>query len=144
MFPGGPPATVDVPRLVSLALLVSGDHVLVLRRPPDGPLPNQWEFPGGKVEFGEHPWDALRRELREELNLRMKGGRLFGLYSHVYDLAGQRVHYVLVAYRCAIARSRVRETEARRWATVAQLRRWPVVPGSRAIVADLGRRRRIT
>ena len=65
----GPPDIVDAPRLVAVGLLISRDRVLVLRRRRDGPLPNQWEFPGGKVEFGEHPWDALRRELREELNL---------------------------------------------------------------------------
>lgn len=140
----GPPDVVDVPRLVAVALLISGDRVLVVRRPPDRPFPHQWEFPGGKVEFGEHPWDALRRELREELNLRVTRGRFFGIYSHVYDLGGQRVHYVLVAYRCRVARSNVRERETRRWVTPAQLRRWPVVPGSRPIVADLARRREIT
>ncbi|HEY5605564.1 MAG TPA: NUDIX domain-containing protein [Thermoplasmata archaeon] len=131
----------DVPRLVAVALLASGDRILLLRRPDDGPLPGQWEFPGGKVEFGEHPWDALRRELREELALRVARGALFGIYSHVYDLPGQRVHYVLVAYHCPIRRDRVRETANRTWAAVRDLGRWPIVLGSRPILADLQRRR---
>lgn len=131
----------DAPRLVAVALLTSGDRVLVERRPPDGPLPDQWQFPGGKVEFGEHPWDALRRELREELGLAVGKGTLFGVYSHVYDLEGTRVHYVLVAFRVVTARARVPERDDLRWVSPRTLRSWPVVPGSRPIVADLARGR---
>ncbi len=132
----------DVPRVVSVAVLTSAGRVFVMRRPPSEPLPDMWQFPGGKVEFGEHPWDALRREIHEELGLRIRRGHLFGIYSHVYDLEGLREHYVLVAYRVPLARSRVRENMSRRWVTVEGLRRLPVLPGSRPIVADLSRRRR--
>jgi 8-oxo-dGTP pyrophosphatase MutT (NUDIX family) len=93
------------------------------------------------VEFGEHPWDALRREVREELGLEITRGTLFGLYSHVYDLEGLRAHYVLAAYRVPAQRGRVPEAEDRRWASVSELGRLPVLPGSRPIVADLVRRR---
>jgi 8-oxo-dGTP diphosphatase len=137
-----PPVHVDVPRIVSVALLISREQVLLLQRPDDGPLPGQWEFPGGKVEFGEHPWDALRRELREELHVRLSRGDLFGIYSYVYDLEGTRVHYVLAAYLCPIQRARIRETPSRKWAVIRDLPSWPVVLGSRPIVADLRRRRR--
>ena len=51
----GPPDIVDAPRLVAVGLLISRDRVIVLRRQWDGPLPNQWEFPGGKVEFASIP-----------------------------------------------------------------------------------------
>ncbi len=130
---------VDVPRLVALAILSSGSRVLLVQRPDDGPLPGLWQFPGGKVEFGEHPWDALRREIREELGLRIARGPLFGLYSYVYDMEGQRVHYVLAAYRVRIPRVKVKEKEGLRWVSLEDLHRWPVVPGSKSIVADLVR-----
>ena len=136
------PRPVDVPRLVAIALLTNGPQVLLTQRPTTGPLPGLWEFPGGKVEFGEHPWEALRRELREELDLGVASGRFFGLYSHVYDLGDHKAHYVLVAYRVRVARSRIPEKEGRRWVRVGELRRWPVVPGSKPIVEDLVRRRR--
>jgi len=130
---------VDVPRLVALGIFISGSRVLMERRPAEGPLPGLWQFPGGKVEFGEHPWDALRREIREELGLRIPHGSLFGLYSHVYDLEGQRVHYVLVAYRVRVPRAKVEEDESLRWVSRRALERLAVVPGSRPIVADLTR-----
>ncbi len=131
----------DGPRLVALGILTSGARVLMEQRPPAGPLPGLWQFPGGKVEFEEHPWDALRRELREELALSIRNGRLFGVYSHVYDLEGQRVHYVLVAYRLRVPKASVRETGSVRWIARSDLLRLPVVPGSRPIVADVVRGR---
>ena len=129
----------DAPRLVALGILVSGSRVLMERRPAEGPLPGLWQFPGGKVEFGEHPWDALRREIREELGLRIPHGSLIGLYSHVYDLEGQRVHYVLVAYRVRVPNAKVAESESLRWVPRRDLSRLAMVPGSKPIAAELAR-----
>jgi mutator protein MutT len=131
---------VDVSCVVALGILSSGSCVLLEQRPDDGPLPGLWQFPGGKVEFGEHPWDALRREIREELGFRIVGSSLFGLYSYVYEIAGRRIHYVLVVYRLRVLRAKVKETRGLRWVSLSDLRRWPVVPGSKPIVADLIRR----
>lgn len=140
MDPEGVPQAVDLPRLVAIGILTSGSRVLVTRRPTGGPMPGMWEFPGGKVEFGEHPWEALRREIREELGIRIDAGQLFGVYSHVYNLEGSKAHYVLVAYRVRLPRAKVRPTEDRQWVPTAELGRWPVVPGSKPIAVDLAGR----
>ncbi len=55
--------------LVSAAVLLHGDRVLLTRRPPEAPLGGLWEFPGGKLEDGESPEEALSREIREELGI---------------------------------------------------------------------------
>ncbi len=92
------------------------------------------------MEFGEHPWDALRRELDEELSLRIARGTFFGIYSHVYDIEGEEAHYILVAYHVRVARSRVTERGDRRWVTLQELHRLPILAGSRPIVAELAKR----
>src|SRR3982750_2264972 len=52
---------------VVAALIESGGRILICQRRQDHAHPLKWEFPGGKVEEGENPADALRRELDEEL-----------------------------------------------------------------------------
>jgi 8-oxo-dGTP diphosphatase len=64
-------------RLVVAALIVRAGQVLICQRRPDQPMALQWEFPGGKIEPGESPEQALVRELNEELGITAKiGGRV--------------------------------------------------------------------
>jgi len=53
--------------LVAAAVIFDGDRVLACRRSPDKAAGGKWEFPGGKVEDGELPEEAVRREISEEL-----------------------------------------------------------------------------
>lgn len=74
--------------LVAAAALVDADHrVLIAKRPEGKAMAGLWEFPGGKVEIGERPEDALLRELREELAIETKTACLAPLTfaSHGYD-----------------------------------------------------------
>lgn len=56
---------------VVCAIIERGGYVLAARRGPDMRHPWKWEFPGGKVEAGESPKEALKRELAEELSVRV-------------------------------------------------------------------------
>lgn len=67
------------------AVLVRDGLVLSARRGPTMSLPGMWEFPGGKVEPGESPQEALRRELEEELLCRVSVGNHVETTSHEYD-----------------------------------------------------------
>ena len=61
---------------VAAALIRRGDRILVSQRLTGKPDPLKWEFPGGKLEQGESPEAALERELREELGIETRTGRL--------------------------------------------------------------------
>jgi 8-oxo-dGTP diphosphatase len=57
---------------------------LLCQRPLGGWGAGKWEFPGGKLEVGEHPAAALQRECREELNVEVEVGPVVELVSHTY------------------------------------------------------------
>lgn len=75
-------------RLVVAALILRGDEVLICQRRPDQPMALQWEFPGGKMEAGETPEQALRRELQEELGIDATIGVRVTHIRHTYRNGG--------------------------------------------------------
>jgi 8-oxo-dGTP diphosphatase len=77
--------------LVSAAVLVEAGRVLVTRRREGTHLAGAWEFPGGKVEPGEDPREALRRELREELAIDVAVGEIVDVTFHRYENADKAV-----------------------------------------------------
>jgi 8-oxo-dGTP diphosphatase len=62
--------------------------ILICQRKKDQPLPLKWEFPGGKVEPGEEPMAALRRELSEELGIEAEVGEQIIRFQHAYKNGG--------------------------------------------------------
>ena len=68
------------------AIIVDGTKVLAARRGAEMSLPGMWEFPGGKIEAGETPREALIRELQEELLCTAEIGHEVVSTRHEYDL----------------------------------------------------------
>ncbi len=69
---------------VVAALIVRGEEVLCCQRTEYQALPLKWEFPGGKIEAGEQPPEALVRELEEELGIRAEIGAKVAQLHHRY------------------------------------------------------------
>lgn len=74
----------NIPIDVAAALLFRDGKILIAQRNADSHLGGLWEFPGGKREPGETFEQCLVRELREELGVEVKTGRLFEEITHVY------------------------------------------------------------
>jgi 8-oxo-dGTP diphosphatase len=69
---------------VVAALIFKHDQILVCQRTRHQTMPLKWEFPGGKIEEGEQPRDALRRELNEELGIDATIGEEVARIRHEY------------------------------------------------------------
>jgi 8-oxo-dGTP diphosphatase len=69
---------------VVAAIIERDGRILICRRTKEQSHPLQWEFPGGKVEPGESPEQALARELEEELGLREAAGQEITRYEYSY------------------------------------------------------------
>lgn len=69
---------------VVVGLIERLGRILICRRKSNQKHPGKWEFPGGKVNHGEIPVDALRRELREELEIKAEIGQKITQYCYRY------------------------------------------------------------
>ena len=124
--------------LVAAAALVDVDgRVLIAQRPQGKQLAGLWEFPGGKVEAGETPEDALIRELREELGIEAKRDCLAAsvFASHAYaDFHLLMPLFLLRRWEGEVER---REHAALKWVKPIQLFDFPMPPADAPLCAWL-------
>ena len=125
-------------KLVVAGLLIGDDRrILITQRRADQALPLQWEFPGGKVEPGESPVDALVRELREELGAAVVVGRVWDVLFHAYPA----FDLVMLVYTCRLAPGavpRAVEVADLAWVAADELPgAWDILPADRPLVVRL-------
>ena len=123
--------------VVAVALIDVDGRVLIAKRPEGKKLAGLWEFPGGKVEPGERPEQALIRELKEELGIDVKESCLapFVFASHAYD----SFHLLMPLYLCRRWDGVVaaREHDALAWVKPNKLSDYPMPPADEPLVAWL-------
>ncbi len=111
--------------LVTCGIIWRGRELLIARRKADSRLePLKWEFPGGKIEFSEDPPEALKREIREELDFEIEVGDIFCVSSHNYRGGAQAVdHVLMLAYSCSHLKGEpaARDVSDFRWVRVEEL-----------------------
>ena len=124
--------------LVAAAALVDADgRVLICQRPEGKQLAGLWEFPGGKLEPGERPEDALIRELREELGIEVKAPCLAPLTfaSHAYP----DFHLLMPLFICRRWEGFVAplENQALKWVKPNDMRKYPMPPADEPLIPHL-------
>lgn len=123
--------------VVACALVDSDNRVLIAQRPEGKALAGLWEFPGGKLDPGERPEEALIRELREELGIEVKEACLAPLSFASY--AYPEFHLLMPLYICRRYEGTPssREGQALRWVRAGKLRDFPMPPADEPLIPAL-------
>ncbi len=123
--------------LVTAAVIMKEGKLLIAQRLPDSRFePGKWEFPGGKVDFGEHPEECLVRELEEELGIHVAVISHYSTASHVYDQNGQVRHVVILFYLCRIesGEPEILDCQDVKWVSRDELSTFQFVEGDHPII----------
>lgn len=125
--------------LVSAGIVIEDRRVLLSRRKAGGHLAGAWEFPGGKVEAGEDPRDALTRELREELGIEVTVGDIVECTFHHYAEAQKSVLLLFFAARRTADSPPPQALDVAevRWASHGDLRDEEFPPADVAVLAKV-------
>jgi 8-oxo-dGTP diphosphatase len=126
------------PLLVSAGVIQRDGRILVGQRRRGDRHALKWEFPGGKVEAGETPQQALVRELREELQIEAIVGSELARYEHEYP-NGSRVHLLFFAVRNYEGEPLARVFEQIRWTALESLPELDFLEGDLDFVRRLAR-----
>ena len=116
---------------VVAAVICDGDHILATQR-GYGDWKDFWEFPGGKIEPGETPEEALIREIREELGAKIAVDAY--LTAVEYDYPAFHLHMRCYLCRVTDGELTLKEHEAARWLSKAELDTVAWLPADRAIL----------
>lgn len=121
---------------VVAALIVQAGKLLVCQRTRHQTMPLKWEFPGGKIEEGEQPRDALRRELDEELGIEATIGDEIARIQHEYPNGGmvELRFYVVHEYRGELENRIFKDIQ---WAAPQELPKFDFLEADLTLVTDL-------
>lgn len=126
------------PLLVSAALILKNGRVLIGQRRKGDRHSLKWEFPGGKVESGETPQQALVRELKEELCIDAKIGAEVARYQHDYP-GGTSVLLLFYAVKSFLGEPASLVFEQIQWASLGSLPEYDFLDGDVDFVRRIAR-----
>ncbi len=121
---------------VVAAIIVDGDKIFATQR-GYGEFKDGWEFPGGKIEQGETPEQALIREIKEELDTEIEIGKLVETVEYDYP----KFHLTMHCFFCGIRSGDLvlREHEAAKWLLPEELDSVDWLPADLGLIEKLKR-----
>ena len=122
---------------VVAAIIVNNGKVLICQRSRTDSFPLKWEFPGGKVEAGETPSQALAREVLEELGASATIGKEFLRVRHKYPEKKDPIQLIFLWATIEAGRERNLQFEQLVWAAPAELKSFDFLEADREVVRRL-------
>jgi 8-oxo-dGTP diphosphatase len=126
--------------LVVAALIEADGKLLVCQRRRTDSFGLMWEFPGGKLEPGETPAEALARELQEELGVEAQIGAEIFRTRHQYSELGEAIDLIFFSATVMPADIRNQAFETMEWRQPQTLHELNFLPADRDFVAMLSRK----
>lgn len=125
----------NFPLLVSAAVIIENGEVLLTQRPAHKPMGGFWEFPGGKLNPGESPAAALKREIEEELGALVQVDTIIEVLFHAYAWGD----VLIMAYACTRLNQRLENLEVAKhhWVPMAHLQNYQILPADLPLIAKL-------
>ncbi len=120
---------------VTAAVIRKNGRLLIGQRPIGGRLGGLWEFPGGKVEPGETLPQCLRREIKEELGVRIKVGRQITSIDHAYTHFKITLH----AFECELVSGKPKALQVQdfKWVRMSELKKYAFAKTDLRIIESL-------
>ncbi|MCF8225456.1 MAG: (deoxy)nucleoside triphosphate pyrophosphohydrolase [Bacteroidales bacterium] len=120
---------------VTCAIIIDGSRVLLTQRSESMSHPLQWEFPGGKMRQGETPESCIKREIMEELNLRISVEQLLPSVWHDY---GNKV-VKLIPFICSLDSKKLILNQHRdySWVKKKEFRKYDLLEADKRVVQML-------
>lgn len=112
---------------VVAAILQKEEKILIAKKRKGKPLAGFWEFPGGKIEIGEIPEEALIRELKEEMDIEIEVNKYIG--ESVYDYGNNKI-VSLKGYTATIKDGEIKlsDHDEYRWITLEEIQEYNMAP----------------
>ena len=126
----------NYPIIVTCAVIENNGKFLITQRPKDTHNGLRWEFPGGKLKFGEDPKSCLEREIMEELGIEIKALEILEYSSHVYS--GEK-HIVLIGFTCEYVSGKIKKLNINDyvWVSLTEIFKYDITEADLPIIEKL-------
>lgn len=124
-------------RVVAAIIFNTENQFLLARKKEGKPLAGYWEFPGGKVDAGEDDISALKREIREELNIELKDIQLS--FEYTYRYPDKEIDFVIFRAQMDNGNIQLTDHDSTAWINMSEIEKYKIAPADREALKKISK-----